>query len=196
MKLPDIIEVTRAVIQILEDLNIDYYIGGSLASSAFGIARSTMDVDVVADIKIEHAPILEERLRAEFYADTEMMEGAIKDQSLFNIVHLETMFKIDIFILTDQPFDKTVLSRRQLQIVTEDGTQQLYFSSPEDIILRKLLWHKSGEEISDRQWNDVLGVMKVQGEKLDREYLELWAKRLGIFDLLQKALQEAEIVPR
>lgn len=193
MKVPDIIEVALEVIRVFEDLKIPYYIGGSLASSAFGVARSTMDVDIVADIKAEHASLLKERLEAGFYIDQEMIEKAIRSQSSFNLVHLETMFKIDVFISTDQPFDKTALSRRRPQLAMPESDRRIYFSSPEDIILRKLMWFSAGEEVADRQWGDALGVIKVQGESLDLEYLRLWADKLGVFELLKKAFREAGV---
>jgi hypothetical protein len=191
MKEPDIIEIALGVVRIFEALGIEYYIGGSLASSAFGIARSTMDIDIAADIRQGQASVLEERLQTHFYVDREMIERAIREKSSFNIVHLETMFKIDIFVVSDEPYDKQAMARRLRKDLTADGANQADLSSPEDIILRKLLWYQSGGKISDRQWDDVLGVMRVQGEQLDAAYLELWAKRLSIFDLLQKAFQEA-----
>jgi len=196
MKEPDIVEIALGVVRIFENLGIEYYIGGSLASSAFGIARSTMDIDIAADIKQGQAAILEERLQTDFYVDREMIERAIREKSSFNIVHLETMFKIDIFVLSDEPYDQQTMIRRLRRALTEDGTHQADFSSPEDIILRKLLWFQSGGKTSDRQWDDVLGVIKVQGETLDTGYLEPWAKRLGIIDLLQKALEEAGVQAR
>lgn len=196
MKEPDIIEIALGVVRIFEALGIEYYIGGSLASSAFGIARSTMDIDIAADIRQGQASVLEERLQTHFYVDREMIERAIREKSSFNIVHLETMFKIDIFVVSDEPYDKQAMARRLRKDLTADGANQADLSSPEDIILRKLLWYQSGGKISDRQWDDVLGVMKVQGEQLDAAYLELWAKRLSIFDLLQKAFQEAGLRAR
>jgi hypothetical protein len=196
MKEPDIIEIALGVVRIFEALGIEYYIGGSLASSAFGIARSTMDIDIAADIRQGQASVLEERLQTHFYVDREMIERAIREKSSFNIVHLETMFKIDIFVVSDEPYDKQAMARRLRKDLTADGANQADLSSPEDIILRKLLWYQSGGKISDRQWDDVLGVMRVQGEQLDAAYLELWAKRLSIFDLLQKAFQEAGLRAR
>lgn len=190
MKAPDIVETALSVTRILESLGIDHYIGGSLASSAFGLARSTMDIDIAADIKPELAPILEEKFQAQFYVDREAIERAIRDKSSFNLIHLETMFKIDIFVVSDEPYDRQAMGRRLRRSLSEEGVHQADFSSPEDIILRKLLWFRSGGKTSNRQWEDVLGVIKVQGEDLDAGYLEPWAERLGVFELLQKALAE------
>lgn len=193
MKLPDLIAVTRKVSKVFEKYGIRYYIGGSLASSAFGMARATLDVDIVADIKLERATDIVRHLQNEFYIDIDMIRNAIQRRSFFNLIHFETMFKIDVFILKNRPFERQAIFRRQLKAVSEGPSLKLYFSSPEDIILAKLEWYKSGEEASDRQWNDILGVMKVQGERLDMVYLKLWAGRLGVVRLLNKAIHEAGI---
>ncbi|MCR4320174.1 MAG: hypothetical protein NUV74_07565, partial [Candidatus Brocadiaceae bacterium] len=186
MKTPDIIEVTFKVVNVFEKLGIPYYLGGSLASSAFGIPRATLDADIVADIKSEQVAYMEELLKREFYIDTEMINHAILHKSSFNLIHLEMLFKIDIFILKDRPFDRQVFIRRVQRAVSEDASQKLFFAAPEDIILHKLEWYKAGGEVSCRQWNDVLGILKVQGTHLDMSYLNKWAKGLGISDLLKK----------
>jgi len=193
MRQPDIIEVTLAVTRIINDLKIDYYVGGSLASSAFGFARATMDVDLVADIKTEHVSRIVEELEKSFYIDREMIERAIREKSSFNMIHLESMFKVDVFVPPDHPFERQVFSRRSSRAVTEDGSKLLVFPSPEDIILLKLVWYQSGGRVSDRQWTDVLGVIKVQGENLDKSYLELWGAKLGVAELLSKAFQDSGI---
>jgi len=194
MKLPDIIEVTLKVIKAFEKLDIAYHIGGSLASSAFGVARSTLDVDIVADIKPEQAHLLAENLSEEFYVDSEMILKAIQKESSFNLIHLETLFKVDIFPLKNGPFDQRAFSRRLQKAASEDPSQQLFFATPEDIVLHKLTWYKAGEGVSDRQWNDVLGVLKVQGDQLDMAYLDHWAKELSVSELLEKAIDEAGIL--
>lgn len=194
MKPPDIIEVTLKVVKVFEKLNITYYIGGSLASSAFGVARATLDVDVVADITLEKASFIEEFLKEEFYVDIEIIRNAIHQQSYFNLIHLETMFKIDVFVLKNLPFYQQAFSRRIQKATSEDTSQKLFFATPEDIILSKLEWYKSGKEASDRQWNDILGVLKVQGSQLDKTYLEHWAEELSVSRLLEKAFSDAGIL--
>jgi hypothetical protein len=191
MKTPDILEVTSKVVEALEKLKIGYYIGGSLASSAFGVARSTLDIDVVAEMNPDQAAALESLLKKEFYVDADAITRAIEQKSSFNLIHLETMFKIDVFILRQQPFSQQAFSRRTEKPVSEDPTQKLYFPTPEDIILIKLDWFRCGREVSSQQWKDVLGVLKVQGARLDLNYLKLWAKELRVIDLLRKALEEA-----
>lgn len=193
MKPPDIIEVTLKVVKIFEKLGIGYHIGGSLASSAFGIARATLDVDIIADIKLEQASHIKESLKEEFYLDIEMIGDAIKRRKSFNLIHFETMFKVDVFVLKDRAFDRQAFLRRFQKPVSEDASQQLFFATPEDIILNKLEWYKTTGGVSDRQWNDVLGVLKVQGTQLDMAYLRRWAKELSISNLLKKVLGEAGI---
>lgn len=193
MKPPDIIEVTLKVVKIFEKLGIVYHIGGSLASSAFGIARATLDVDIIADIKLEQASHIKESLKEEFYLDIEMICDAIKRRKSFNLIHFETMFKVDVFVLKDRAFDRQAFLRRFQKPVSEDASQQLFFATPEDIILNKLEWYKTAGGVSDRQWNDVLGVLKVQGTQLDMAYLRRWAKELSISNLLKKVLGEAGI---
>jgi len=188
---PDIIEITLKVIKVFENFGIEYFIGGSLASSAFGIARATLDVDIIADIKPEHTSPISKLLREEFYVDEQMIRDAIKQESSFNLIHFATMFKVDVFVLRENPFERQALARRVKKPVSEDATKQLFFATPEDIILSKIIWFKKGGGVSDRQWSDILGVMKVQGQKLDRNYLEHWAIDIEVDGLLHKAFDEA-----
>jgi hypothetical protein len=196
LKTPDILEVTLKVVKAFGNLGIEYYIGGSVASSAYGVARSTLDVDMVADMNPDHAHALEELLEQEFYVDIDTIINAIKKHSSFNLIHLETMLKIDVFIHRGQPFGKSVFMRREEKYVSEDIPEKLYFPSPEDIILIKLDWYKSDGESLSQQWNDVLGVLKVQGSKLDLDYLETWAKELSVSGLLEKAFEEVSITDK
>jgi hypothetical protein len=188
---PSIIEITLTVVKVLEKLGIEYFIGGSLASSAFGIARATLDADIIAGVKPEHVSPISELLQEEFYADAQMISDAIKQSSSFNLIHFATMFKVDVFVLQETPFEMQVLARRIKKPVTEDAAIQLFFATPEDIILSKLVWFKKGGSVSDRQWGDILGIMKVQGEKLDKAYIMHWAKNLEVDRLLAKAFNEA-----
>lgn len=193
MKQLDIIEVVLKVVKVFEKLGIAYHIGGSFASSAFGIARATLDIDIVADIKLEQASSIEEYLKEEFYVDAEMVREAINSQSSFNLIHLETTFKVDVFVLKNQPFDRQAFLRRVKRPVSEDGSLEFFFAAPEDIIIKKLEWYKAGGETSERQWVDILGVMKVQGEQLDMDYLKQWAEKLDVSNLLEKAFNDAGI---
>ena len=192
MKNPDIIDAIQPVIKAFERLGILYYIGGSIASSAYGMARATLDVDIVSELKNEHAHPFAEMLKSEYYIDEKMILDAIKRKSSFNIIHLETMFKIDIFLKKNNPYSKEVFKRKRKENLDEEKADgEFFIASSEDIILNKLEWFRMGGEVSERQWNDILGVIKVQGELLDKEYLYKWAGELGIRDLLGRAFKEA-----
>lgn len=192
MKKPDIIDAMRPVVKAFEKLGILYYICGSIASSAYGMARATLDVDMVSELKIEHAHPLTEMLKSEYYIDEEAIRDAVKRKASFNIIHLETMFKIDIFLKEENSYSEEVFKRKRKENLDEEKADaEFYIASSEDIILNKLEWFRMGEEISEKQWNDILGVMKVQGDLLDKEYLYHWAEELGLKRILEKAFKEA-----
>jgi hypothetical protein len=187
----DSTRITLLVTKTLEQLGIPYAVGGSLASSLHGIMRSTLDVDIVADMHLEHIQPLVAALSKEFYADDEMMRDSIEHQSSFNLIHYETAFKVDIFIRKSRPFDQKQLERRRPLVIATDPEQSVYVTSPEDIILAKLEWYRLGNEVSERQWRDVLGVLKTRAGELDLDYLHKWAKDLNVGDLLERALAES-----
>ncbi|MBC8385973.1 MAG: hypothetical protein H8E57_10700 [Candidatus Cloacimonetes bacterium] len=192
MNNPDILAATEPVAEAFEKLGILYYIGGSIASSAYGIARSTMDVDMVTNLNQDHVHPLVTMLESSFYIDEDMIRNAIRSCSSFNIIHLETMLKIDVFITGNAPYNHETFKRKRKDTLDESQkTTGFYLASPEDIVLNKLVWFRLGREISDRQWKDVLGVLKVQKNSLDREYLQHWAAELKVKDLLEKAFHDA-----
>jgi hypothetical protein len=185
------IAVTMRVADALDALGAPYAIGGSFASAVHGVMRATMDADLVADLRMEHAEPLAQALGDAFYADVEMMHDAIRCHGSFNLIHLETMFKVDVFVAKPRAFDRAQLARRQLHLLSEDPQCHAYVISAEDIVLSKLEWYRIGGCVSDRQWRDVLGVLKVQGGRLDRDYLHRMAATLDVTDLLQRAFDEA-----
>jgi hypothetical protein len=185
------IAVTLAVAETLEALRVPYAIGGSFASALHGVMRATMDADLVADLHTEQVEPLAGALGDAFYADVEMMRDAVLQHSAFNLIHLETMFKVDVFVAKPRAFDRSQLARRQLQMLSDDPERHAYVTSAEDSVLAKLEWYRQGGETSDRQWRDVLGVLKVQGERLDRKYMQRMAAELRVIDLLRRAFEEA-----
>ncbi len=161
-----------------------------MASALFGLARSSLDADLLADLRMEHAEPLVRELSAGFYRDLHAVQEAIQRRSSFHAVHLQEAFKVDVFVCQDRPFDRSQFERRGLYQVSPQAATA-YFASPEDLILSKLEWHRPGHELSARQWGDVLGVMGVQGEKLDRSYLRRWAAELSVAELVERSLEES-----
>ena len=191
MKKNDIIEALSKVIECFDRLGITYYIGGSLASSAYGTARATMDVDLVASVEMSQVEDLVKSLEAHYYVSAEMIRDAIRRHASFNLIHFETMIKIDVFIAKDRPYDAEALTRRRLETLEEESSHKFYLSSPEDAVLSKLQWYETGGRVSEQQWKDVLGILKVQSGKLDLDYLKLWASKLGLSELLKRSLDDA-----
>ena len=190
MNASQILAAITPVIEALEELGVPYHIGGSVASSIYGILRATIDVDLIVDLRLEQVRPLVIRLQTDYYIDEDMIRDAIKRRSSFNVIHLETMLKVDVYIPRSRPFDQEELRRVQQEVLLE-GTRPLNVASPEGTILNKLEWYRMGGEVSDRQWNDILGVLKVQGNHLDMAYLQRWAANLKVTDLLERALVDA-----
>ncbi len=184
------IQVTLLVADALESLGIRYFIGGSMATAVHGVARATMDVDLVVDLSEDDIPGLLSVLGDDFFVDEEMIAGALQSGISFNMIHKETMFKVDVFPLKNRPFDLSQLERRVAYELASEPTRKAYIASPEDNILSKLEWYRLGGEISDRQWIDVLNVLRIQGADIDIAYLKKWAKKLKLLDLLVRALDE------
>ncbi len=190
----DLFGALEPVIEAFEALGIRYRIGGSVASSAYGIARATLDVDLVADLKENHVRPLVDLLREGYYIDEDRVRDAVARRSSFNIVHLGSMIKVDVFVLTSRPYDQAAFARARLEkLVENESGREHYLTTPEDVILNKLDWYRQGGEVSERHWNDVLGVLKVQQASLDLPYLRHWAAMLGVTDLLLRALADAGI---
>ncbi len=191
MPLAETIEITLLVTEALERLGVAHVVGGSLASSLHGIPRATQDVDIVADLRLAQVEPFADALGGEFYVDADMIRDAVRRRACFNVIHLKTMFKVDVFVLDRSPMSDEEMSRRETHEVQADPPRRLTLATAEDIVLQKLKWYRLGGGVSDRQWGDVLGVLKVRGRRLDRAYLAHWAAELGIEDLLDKALDEA-----
>lgn len=183
MNTTEIVQVLTPLVEALEQLGIPYHIGGSVASSTYGIARPTQDIDVVADVQLQNVRPLVMLLETDYYIDADTIRDAIRHRSSFNIIYFASVAKVDVFIPKASPFARQGQLRAQ-QEKLEGGDRLFYFASAEDTLLNKLEWYRMGGEVSNRQWNDILGIFKVQGTALDMVYLERWAKHLGVADLL------------
>ena len=186
----DPIAIALRVARALEDCNVRYLVGGSLASSISGEPRSTLDVDLVVALTEADIMGIENALGDEFHIDPEALRRAIREKSSANLIHLETSIKVDMFVMGGSPVDEEQMNRRQRLKVSTDPDRYLYVYTPEDILLQKLRWYRMGNEISDRQWRDVLGIVLVQGDALDEKYLRCAAQTLEVSDLLDRALDQ------
>jgi hypothetical protein len=154
-----------------EAMGVAYRVGGSVASSAFGVARTTLDVDLVADLRPSHVADFVARVETAYYVDADMIRDAIRRVSSFNLIHLATMVKIDVFLLKARPFDRQAFYRFVNEPIGDGDEREFPFTTAEDMIIHKLEWFRLGGENSQRQWADVLGMIKLQGNALDRAYL-------------------------
>lgn len=185
----DPIQVALEVANALESCGLCYLVGGSLASSLSGEPRSTLDVDLVVSISESDVQPFIDRLGDEFYAEPDSLRRAIRDRSSMNIIHYGSSMKVDLFIVGGSVLDEQQMKRRQRVQVASDPDRYLYFYTAEDILLQKLNWYRAGNEHSDRQWRDILGIILVQSG-LDDAYLQDGAKKLGVVDLLDRAMRE------
>jgi hypothetical protein len=191
MNNPQDIAVLEKLTKVFDELNIAYVIGGSMASSVYGVVRFTQDADITVE---PFEPVCDrffEVLKDDFYISREAMHQALQNRSSFNVIYFATAFKIDIFIRQESEFQKQMLSRsRKLRL--GDSAKAISFVSPEDIILLKLDWYRQSGCASEQQWSDVQGVLAGQRNLLDLEYLKIWAKKLGLIDLLERAISESQ----
>ena len=190
--LSDPLVVVATLADVFDRLGIPYLVGGSLASSLYGIPRATNDADLVADVKLKHVEPLTKALENDFYVAGELITEAIRDRSSFNVIYLATMFKADIFLPKKDAFSREEMARARAETIqVADDLRSIRFASPEDTILQKLIWYRLGGEQSGQQWSDIQGVLKIQGTSLDFIYIERFAALLNIADVLERARESA-----
>ena len=178
-------DALKLLLSKLDECGISYMITGSFASNIHGLPRATQDADVVIEVERKTLERFLESLTPDFYRSSEAAMDALDREQMFNVVHLETGFKVDLIIRKSRPFSKMEFSRRQPAFYL--GANR-WFATAEDTILAKLEWSKMSG--SERQFKDALSVAKLQRDNLDRTYLEKWARELDILGLLEILLKE------
>jgi hypothetical protein len=186
----EVIEALSLLVQILDQLGVVYYIGGSVSSAIHGTPRRTQDVDIIVALQLNQIHPFVQALQGTYYFDEQALQDAVRRGLPYNMLHLATMLKIDLIPLKNRAFTQEEARRAQAQVL-EAGTQPLRVASAEDAVLTKLEWFEMGGRTSGRQWNDILGILKRQGAAIDLPYLRRWAAILGVRDLLEQALADA-----
>ncbi len=189
--LPDPIAVAVAFTGLLERLGVRYVVVGSLASSVHGEPRSTNDIDVLADFDVADVGEFVKAVTPDYYVSEPAVREAVRSGTSFNVIHLRTAVKVDVFIAGEDPFDRERIRLGKRLEVSRERTASMVLDTAEHSILRKLEWYRRGGEVSERQWRDVLAMLRIQGPELDASRLDAWAGRLGVADLLQRARTEA-----
>lgn len=188
---PEELKILRDFTGILDDLDIRYAISGSLASSFYGKVRFTEDADITVEPFESSAKKLFILLRPDYYISEDETYQALKNHTSFNVIHIESCFKINVFVSRDTAFEKQILLRRRAVKLGENIQKPLAIVSPEDIVLLKLIQFAESGQTSENQWFDILGVLSVQAGRLDNDYLNKWSAELGLNEILKKALTKS-----
>jgi Nucleotidyl transferase AbiEii toxin, Type IV TA system len=186
------LDLARSIGDVFDALGIEWVLGGSLASSLAGEPRATMDIDVAVSMSLRDVTPLVDAVRERFYVSEEMVRDAVIRHGSFNLLHWGSTFKIDVFVLGDDELDRRQIGRRQIvHVLLGDRDIELWVGTPEDQVLRKLQWFRDGGGVSERQWRDVVALLRVQGDRIDRAELSAAARRVEVDQLLSAALDEA-----
>jgi hypothetical protein len=174
----------------LDRVGIRFAIGGSWASTAFGEPRLTNDVDILAEFTEESLVRFIRNLPDGFYADAQEALNAIRLGRSFNVIHMPTAFKFDFFPAAAFKLGLNELDRAIYLADTSLSKAAIPFVTPEDILLAKLYWFRSGGEVSEVQWRDIEGIVRARATTLDHGYLQEAAAKVAVRDLLDKALAQ------
>ena len=184
----DLVAALTPVADALRDLEVGFYVGGSIASTFHGAVRSTMDVDLVCDLSQDRVDAFVAAFGRDFYVSTAAARDAVRQCSCFNLIHMPTAYKVDVFVSRRRPFDVRAMERAVLEIIGEGPSVEVPVATVEDSILSKLEWFRLTDETSERQWDDVSRLVQLHGASLDRGYMWQMAESLGVDDLLKRLL--------
>lgn len=195
LMIEDPMAIAYKIIDKLNLLNIPYYIGGSVASSLQGEARFTENIDLVIYLELSQVEVFIETFSSDFYvSDVAVKDAILGISSYFNLINFESLEKADIFISRSDDFSRSQMNRRQLYVPEDNPEQAFYLCTPEDTVLQKLVWMRIAQNESQKQWRDILGVLKIQRERLDLDYLWQWSEYLNLSASLNQALQQSGIM--
>lgn len=183
----ELVAALAPVVSALNELKVRHYVGGSVASSFHGALRSTMDVDIVCELTESHVEKFLEFVSADYYASETAIRASVENKSCFNLIHLPTSFKVDVFLSRGRPFDRNCMDRCKLESLSEQ--LRVPIATPEDSVIAKLEWYRAGNEVSERQWDDVTRLLSLLGEQADLDYLTNAAASVGVSNLLTRLLR-------
>lgn len=183
------LDLLERIVGILDEMSVPYAVGGSFAASFFGEPRATADIDLAIVADVSEGESLLERVGAEFYVPEASARDAIRTHGSFNLIPTDSAMKLDLFPLGGGLLDRRQIDRRVERMLPSG--RSVWVTSPEDIVLRKLDWYLQGGMRSDRQWGDVIGVLRVAAERIDHDDLRSTAEALGLAELLADAEAEA-----
>ena len=178
-------------VAILDELRLPYAIGGSVASSVFGEPRASADADIIVELSEAQLAPLVNRLEGAYHVSEDAALDAVRRHSSFNIIHLDSMYKVDLFVAGPSEMDREQLRRRVRISLTTKPDTAAFVTAAENLVLRKLDWYRQSGETSDRQWRDVLGILKVQADSLDKDSLLRNADNAGLRELLDRAIEQS-----
>lgn len=181
--------VLAEFVRALAAADLPYAVGGSLASSTFGRPRATHDADVLIAFDAGGLERLTDALSPEWYIPRESARAAVDVHASFGLLHQPSGLKVDVFAASDSGLDQVQLASA-LEVVPEPGLPPIRITAPHVILVRKLLWFRSGGEVSERQWSDVLGLLREVDAQWVRGAREL-ARSEGVTALLERAELEA-----
>ncbi len=182
-------ELLRYLVEVLDRLDIRYLVTGSTATIAYGEPRFTNDIDVVVEMRREQVDAFCSAFpAAEYYCSKDALVQAIQQRFQFNILHARSGMKIDVIIAGDTEFDRTRFARR-LRLASSDNSD-VWFASPEDVIIKKMVYYKEGQ--SEKHIRDILGVLKVRAEKVDRGYITAWAEQMELAEIWRDILARVD----
>jgi hypothetical protein len=172
--------------KVFEDLNVTYAVVGSMASSYFGDARMTNDVDIVADLRSDQVDAFVAQFpEQDFYVSDQAVRDAIKARSQFNIIHPDSGLKLDVMIPSAGEHSEVEL-RRRVRVKPVGGDAETFLAAPEDIIIKKMEFYREGG--SQKHLRDIAGMLKVSGQLIDRSYVQEWSEKLGLSEIWEQIL--------